>query len=187
MAKHICPFWVAYFLLNPLRRLLENPYTIFAPYVRQGMVVLEPGCGMGYFTLPLARMLGPAGRIVAVDIQKKMLSSLAGRAARAGLLDRIEVRLASTQGLGVEDISGQVDVALAFHMVHELTNEHAFFTEVRNALKRGGKLLVVEPKFHVSQKEFSRTISIAQELGFADETVSPKVRGRAAFLIKQGS
>ena len=62
MADHVCPPWVGYFLLNPLRKLVESPSKLFNPFVREGMVVLEPGCAMGFFTLPLARMVGPAGK-----------------------------------------------------------------------------------------------------------------------------
>ena len=69
MAKHVCPFFMGYLLLNPLRKLLENPDRLLGPFVRPGMTVLEPGCAMGFFTLPLARMVGATGRVIAVDIQ----------------------------------------------------------------------------------------------------------------------
>lgn len=65
---HVCPWWGGYFLLTPLRRLIENPEELFRPLVRPEMTVFEPGCGMGYFTLPLARMVGPEGTVIAVDL-----------------------------------------------------------------------------------------------------------------------
>ena len=108
MADHICPLWVGRLLLSPLRKLVENPKKIFGPFVDEGMVVLEPGCAMGYFTLPLARMVGPEGRVIAVDIQPKMLAALERRARRAGLIERIEIREAGPDGLGVR---GQLPVA----------------------------------------------------------------------------
>ncbi|MBW1851713.1 MAG: methyltransferase domain-containing protein [Deltaproteobacteria bacterium] len=124
MAKRICPNWVGYiFLLNPLRKLLENPDKILGRFVREGMIVLEPGCAMGYFTLPLARMVGPQGRVVAVEIQANMLSVLGRRARKAGLLDRMDLRHIGEGGLGVEDLSGKVDFAAALHMVHEVTDQ----------------------------------------------------------------
>ena len=49
------------------------------------MTVLEPGPGMGFFTLELARIVGPEGRVVAVDVQPKMVEGLQKRARRAGL------------------------------------------------------------------------------------------------------
>jgi ubiquinone/menaquinone biosynthesis C-methylase UbiE len=103
-----------------LRKLLENPDKILGQFVREGMIVLEPGCGMGYFTLPLARMVGPRGRVIAAEVQAKMLSALDRRARKANLLDRIELRQVGAEGLGVEDLFGQVDFAVAIHVVHEV-------------------------------------------------------------------
>jgi len=184
MAKIACPPWVGYLLLNPLRKLLENADRILGPFVREGMIVMEPGCGMGYFTLPLARMVGPKGRVVAVEIQLKMLSVLERRARKAGLLDKIELRQAGAHGLGVEDLSGEVDFAAALHMVHEVPDQSSFFTEVWKALKPGGKLLVVEPRRHVTQDRFEQTVAAAEKIGFKPEAMSSKVGGRGALLTK---
>ena len=87
MAQEVCPWWLGYFLISPLRRLLQDPRKLVGPYVREGVIVLEPGPGMGFFTLELGRLVGPSGRVVAVDIQPRMLSNLKRRAARAGLLN----------------------------------------------------------------------------------------------------
>ena len=185
MAHLVCPHWVGYILINPLRKLFENPNKILGTFVQEGMTVLEPGCGMGYFTLPLARKVGPKGRIVAVDIQSKMLSALRRRARRAGLLDRIELRHIRDDGLGVKDLSGKVDFTVALHVVHEVPNQTSFFTDVWQALKQGSKLLVVEPKGHVSQDEFAESVATAENVGFAPEVLSIKIRDRAALLIKK--
>ena len=185
MAHHVCPHWVGYLLINPLRKLFENPSKILEPFVQEGMTVLEPGCGMGYFTLPLARMVGPTGRIIAVDIQPKMLSALRRRAQKAGLLDRIELRHIREDGLGVKDISGKVDFAVALHVVHEVPDQASFFTEVCQTLKQGSKLLFVEPKGHVSQDQFAASVSAAENVGFLSEVPSIKVGDRVALLIKR--
>ena len=184
MAEHVCPPWLGYLLLNPLRKLLENPDKMFGQFVRDGMVVLEPGCGMGYFTLALARMVGPEGRVVAVELQGKMLSVLGRRASRAGLSDRIELRQTGAEGLGVEDLSGEVDFAAAIHLVHEIPDQGAFFAQIWKALKPGGKLLVVEPKGHVSLDQFVQTVATAKQLGFKRETLPGKEGNRKALLIR---
>jgi len=186
MANLVCPPWLGYFLLNPLRRLLENPDKILGPFVQEGMVVLEPGCGMGYFTLPLARMVGPEGRVVVAEIQPKMLSVLERRARKASLDDRIETRIIGTDGLGVEDLTGEVDLTVALHMVHEVPDHVSFFTDVWKALKPGGKLLIIEPKGHVSSNEFAQTISDAEKIGFKTETLPSNIGERATLLLKQG-
>ncbi len=64
----VCPWYLGYLLASPLRRLLENPERMLRPYVRPGMTVLEPGSGMGFFSLPLARLVGAEGRVVCVDL-----------------------------------------------------------------------------------------------------------------------
>jgi ubiquinone/menaquinone biosynthesis C-methylase UbiE len=184
MAHRVCPFWVGYILINPLRKLFENPNKILGPYVREGMIVFEPGCGMGYFTLPLARMTGPTGRIIAADIQPKMLSTLRRRAQKAGLSDRIELRLIQENGLGASDLSGKVDFAVALHMVHEVPDQTSFFTEIRQSLKQGGKLLFVEPKGHVSRDQFAASVKIAESAGFVSEDLPGKMGDRVALLMR---
>ena len=122
--------------------------------MQEGMTVLEPGCGMGFFTLPLARIVRPKGRVVALEIQPKMLSVLKQRARKAGLLDRIEARSTAPHSLGVEDLAGSVDFVAALYMVHEVPDQRAFLLDIWGALKPGGKLFIIEPKGHVSHEDF---------------------------------
>jgi ubiquinone/menaquinone biosynthesis C-methylase UbiE len=182
MAGRVCPPWVGYLLLNPLRRLVEDPDRLLGPFIREGMTVLEPGCGMGFFTLPLARMVGPHGRVVACDLQKKMLSVLRRRAEKAALLDRIELRLTDGSTLGLGDLAGKVDLVAALHVVHEVPDRAAFFAEVRETLKPEGKLLIVEPRGHVSQQQFAKTVTAAERAGLIVEASPGKLRGRSALL-----
>jgi ubiquinone/menaquinone biosynthesis C-methylase UbiE len=184
MAKMTCPPWIGYFLINPLRKFLENPNKMLGPFIQEGMMVLEPGCGMGYFTLPMARMVGPEGKVVAVDIQPKMLSVLERRARKADLLAQIEVRQIERDGLGLDDLAGQIDFTAALHMVHEVPDQGSFLKDVFQALKPGGRLLVVEPKGHVSPDEFTRTIDAAERLGFKQETSSANIGERGVLLVK---
>jgi ubiquinone/menaquinone biosynthesis C-methylase UbiE len=142
------------------------------------MTVLEPGCGMGYFTLPLARMVGETGRVIAIDIQPEMIAAMAKRSLKAGLFDRIEMRLGESDRLKIEDLGGTVDFAAAIHMVHETFNPSCFFREVWNALKNEGRLLMIEPKGHVSFKEFDNAVAAAKEIGFiqTDDFLGSKKR-----------
>ena len=184
MAGHVCPVWIGYILLNPLRRLFENPERMLGSYVRLGMTVLEPGPGMGYFTLPLARMVGPSGKVIAVELQEKMLSALHQRAVKAGLSDRIELRKATSDSLGLDDLVGQVDFAAALHLVHEIPDQQSFFTQMWHALKQQGTLFVLEPRFHVSRKDFDQSISVAQEIGFKNDPSSSRKKGLEVLLTK---
>jgi ubiquinone/menaquinone biosynthesis C-methylase UbiE len=184
MAHGVCPPWVGYLMLNPLRKLLEHPDRLFGRFVFEGGRVLEPGCGTGYFTLPLARMVGESGRVVAVDIQRAMLDITRRRAEKAGLSDRIEYRLAGEDGLNALDLAGTIDLAAAMHMVHEVPDAGAFFRETSAALKPGGRLLMVEPRGHTSESEMNRFLELAGEAGLALDSRLGGVVGRGAVLVK---
>ncbi len=163
---YVCPWWFGYFLINPFRRLRQEPHAILSPLVAEGMTVLEPGPGMGFFTLELARLVGASGRVVAVDVQQRMLAALRRRAARHALAGRIETRLAGDAGLGIEDLAGGVDFALLFAMVHEVPDQARLFTEIGAALKSGGTALLAEPRGHVRAPAFAATLDLATAHGF---------------------
>ncbi|MBI5443652.1 MAG: class I SAM-dependent methyltransferase [Deltaproteobacteria bacterium] len=154
MAHRVCPWWLGYFLASSVRRLVQDPRALLAPFVAEEMTVLEPGPGMGFFTLELARLVGPKGRVVAIDVQPRMLEVLLRRAEQAGLRSRIEARQPNGAHLGTEDLAACVDFVLAFAVLHELPSIPAFVVEVHQALRPGGKLLACEPKLHVSADAF---------------------------------
>lgn len=163
---HVCPWWLGYLLVSPLRRFLENPEQILGPYVREGMTVLEIGPGMGYYSLPLARLVGRNGRVMCVDVQEKMLLSLRKRAAKAGLLDRVTTIVASSDSLHLEAYQSKVDFAFMFAVVHEVPDQGKLFEEAHRAMKPEGLLLLAEPKGHVKPQEFERTVELAKSKGF---------------------
>jgi ubiquinone/menaquinone biosynthesis C-methylase UbiE len=187
MRDHICPPWVGRLLLSPLRRLVENPRKILGPFVRDGMVVLEPGCAMGYFTLPLARMVGPEGKVIAVDIEPKMLASLEKRAHKAGLVDRIDIRQARPDSFGIDDVAGTADFCTVIHMAHEVPDQNRLFLEISAALKVGGQAFLMEPGWHVTADEFELSLTAASAAGLR-RIESPDVEGdRKALFQKQES
>ena len=165
MAKRVCPVWVGYLLANPIRALFQNPEKILAPHVRSGMHVLDVGSAMGFFSLPAARLVGPSGRVVCVDIQQKMLDVLLGRARRANLVDRIEARLCGEVSLCIADLHDQIHFALLFAVVHEVNDPARFFSEVYVTLRPGGRVLYVEPRGHVRGDAFHESLAIAARTG----------------------
>jgi ubiquinone/menaquinone biosynthesis C-methylase UbiE len=182
-SHHVCPWYGIWTFDNLFRPLIHDRERIFGSYVRPGMTVLDLGCGAGYFTLSLARLVGPAGKVIAVDLQPQMLAMLERRARRAGLLDRITRQACTPDRLGLTGV--QADFANAFWMVHEAPDSRALLDEVRSALKPRGRLLVVEPRGHVSAKEFSALLDVAQTLGWAVETLPAIAFSRAALLEKK--
>lgn len=184
MAHSVCPWWLGPLLASPLRRLFQNPVEMLAPYVREGMTVLEPGPGMGFFTLEIARRVGASGRVVAVDIQPKMLDGLKRRAGKAGLLDRIELRLAQPDSMGLADLAGKVDLAVVIAMVHEVPAPDRFFAETAETLKPGGCLLLVEPAGHVGAEKFQAELDSAARAGLTP-TARPTLRRRLAAVLQK--
>jgi ubiquinone/menaquinone biosynthesis C-methylase UbiE len=181
---HVCPWWIGYFLLSPLRRTLQNPDRILAPYVREGMTVLEIGPGMGFFSLPLARLVGKSGRIICVDVQERMLDKLKKRAQKSGLLDRITAILTEGNSLHIEKYEDQVDFALAFSVLHEVPDQGRMFDEVYRSLKSGSLLLISEPKSHVTEEDFQATIETARARGFRQEA-SLDIRKNYSILLRK--
>src|SRR5215468_3860259 len=168
MAHRVCPWWIGYLLASPIRKWIgQDPVQILSPYVREGMTALEPGPGMGFFTVPLARLVGSSGRVIAVDMQPKMIAGLKRRAAKANVLDRIDARVSSAGTMDIGDLEGKVDFVLAFAMVHEFPDAAKFFAEAAQALKTGGTLLLAEPRGHVADQAFDRELAAAAAVGLA--------------------
>ena len=171
---------MGYLLLAPLRKLREHPDRIFGPLVSEGMTTLDIGAGMGYFSLPLARMVGAQGRVVCVDMEPRMLRALERRAGKAGVGARVETILCTQADLGLGGLVGQVDVAAAVHMVHEVPRRRAFLEQVIRTLKPGGKLLIMEPRGHVSEEDFNRTLGLVREAGLTEQEL-PFARHKKTF------
>jgi ubiquinone/menaquinone biosynthesis C-methylase UbiE len=127
------------------------------------MTAMDVGCGMGYFTLGLAEIVGDSGKVIAVDLQQKMLDIMTRRAAKRRLDHRITPHLAQQNSIGVNT---PVDFVLAFWMVHEVPDPGLFFAEIASILKPSAKLLYTEPAFHVSEKRYNQILAAAFEAGF---------------------
>jgi ubiquinone/menaquinone biosynthesis C-methylase UbiE len=179
--KLVCPWQLAPIIDNRLRSLVHNPQKIFAPYVARGMTVLDVGCGAGFASLGLARLVGEEGLVIAADLQSKMLRMVKERAMRAGLSDRIRIHLCGRDRIGVRE---ELDFAVAFFMVHEVPDVQAFLAEICTLLKPGGRFFITEPKIHVGLRAFHQIMGKAQVVGF-EIAERPSVRfGRTVLLVK---
>lgn len=181
MKNHVCPWWLAYTFDNPFRYLFHKPERIFSLHVRGGMTVADIGCGMGFFSLGLARIVGNKGKVIAVDLQEKMLERVEKRTGKAGLSGIIETRLCGEDDIR---ISEPLDFALAFWMVHETPDAGQFFSQVFSALKPSGLLLMTEPAFHVSRSQFKNELDMAVEAGFHVKDY-PKITFSSSVLLEK--
>lgn len=180
---HVCPWWFAYSFDNILRRLVHDPPAMVGEWLGEGGTALDVGSGMGHFTIGMARIVGPGGKVYAVDLQQKMLDVTMKRAAKAGVADRIEPCLCRRDSLALEALNA--DFALVFWMGHEVPDPERLFGEIHGALREGGRLLYAEPSFHVKDELFRSIITAAEDVGFTREG-EPKVRFSRAALLRCG-
>jgi ubiquinone/menaquinone biosynthesis C-methylase UbiE len=175
----VCPWWFAYTFDNPLRRWLHNPRKILGPYVFEGDTAVDIGCGMGPFTVELARLVGPEGRVIAVDLQDKMLQRVKTRVAKAGVSERVELHRCEPNSLGVTE---KADFILAFWMAHEVPDTRSFFGQIAGLSKEGGRFLLAEPKGHVGHDDFEYEVEAAQAAGLSIQE-TPKIAFSRAMLF----
>jgi tRNA A58 N-methylase Trm61 len=175
----VCPAWLAGFLDLRLRARLHDPDAILGPFIRPGQTVMDLGCGPGFFSLALARLVGSAGSVIAVDLQRRMLERTRRNAMAAGVAERVILRRCETCDIGVNE---RVDFVLAFWMLHEVPDPVRLLRQVRAVLNPTGRFLLVEPKVHVRAAQFRTVLAAAEEAGFVWCDEPPVALSRAALF-----
>jgi len=160
---------------NALRRLFQNPLKIVSPYVKQGMTVLDVGCGPGFFTIPLAHLVGGSGRVIAADLQEGMLDKIRRKIAGTEIEKRIVLHKCDENSIGVSE---KADFILLFYVVHELPDQDGFFSEIARIMQPTAQVLIVEPPFHVSKSAFAVSLKKAEAAGLT------QYQGPKLFLSK---
>lgn len=180
----VCSHRHSFALNNPLRRLLQSPSRIVGPYIKPGDTVIDIGCGPGFFSLPMAEMVGPQGKVIAVDLQSEMLDQVSKRLSNTTAEFPLLLHQCTEDSLGL-DPKVQADFILAYYLVHETPDQRGFFRGVKTHLKTDGRLLVVEPSFHVGKNDFEETVHSAEKAGL---TVldRPKKKGGMSVLLSGG-
>ena len=180
---HVCPWWFVRSFDNPIRRRLHDPEQIFGALVRPGMHVLDVGCGAGFNTEGLARLVGSEGLVVAVDLQPRMLAMTKRRLERSGLSARAELIQSSAHDLGF-GTQRRFGFAVAFWMVHEVPDVERLFEQVRSVLEDGASLLVTEPKLHVGRHAFEASVEAALRTGFKESDRPTIALSRSVLLVR---
>ncbi len=135
-------FQGADWLFRDTREAEEQPERMLdALKIKPGDTVADVGAGAGYTSLRLARRVGPAGTVLATDVQPQMLAMLRDNAKAAGLKNIRPIR--STQA-ETRLPDAQVDLALMVDVYHEAADPEALLQGLRKALKPGGRLVLVE-------------------------------------------
>jgi ubiquinone/menaquinone biosynthesis C-methylase UbiE len=179
-ARLVCPAEHSGWLTMPGRSLIMSPQRILRDLVHPGDTVVDLGCGPGFFTLPMAEMVGDGGSVIAVDLQAAMLARLGSRAERKGLAARVRAHQCAADTLSLD--GEQADFALAFWMVHEVPDAGRFLGEVHAVLRGGARLLLVEPRGHVNSEAFALTEAAAIGAGLRPVSRPHVAFSRAALL-----
>jgi ubiquinone/menaquinone biosynthesis C-methylase UbiE len=135
--------------------------------LRAGQVVCDLGCGVGAITLPIAKLVLPAGRVLAVDMQPEMLAALEERAAAAGVTN-VERIACGPAAPGLKPSS--CDLVLMIDVYHELGYPEQVLRAVRAALKPGAHLVLVEfraedPEVPIKPEHKMTRAQVERELG----------------------
>jgi predicted methyltransferase len=108
--------------------------------IAEGSVVADLGAGGGWFTIRLARRVGPNGKVFAEDVQPEMIGSISRRVEREGL-----TWVQPVLGTPVDPrLPGPVDVVLIVDAYHEMADPVTLLRNVRKSLKPGGRIGIVE-------------------------------------------
>ena len=180
--NHLCPAWGAIGLDNSIRKWMHNPQKILKSYIKAGMTVLDVGCGPGFFSIEIAKMLNGSGKVIAADVQEAMLDKVRKKIEGTGLEQTVHLHKSDFESIGIVE---KVDFVLAFWMVHEVRNQKKFLNELTSILNHNGLIFIIEPKLHVSKTKFNRAVDLIKESGFSI-VERPKVFfSRAMVLEKQ--
>ena len=179
--KHrVCPVEKAGMLDFTLRKWFQDPRKILRPYVQEGMTALDLGCGPGFFTMEMARLVGKTGKVIAADLQEGMLAIVRKKIQKSDLTDIVKLHLSRPEGIGLAE---KCDFILIFYMLHEVPDPVKFLREIRSLLKPEGRVLIVEPKWHVTQNDFQESIGLMKQAGL-DVLAEPRIRFSRTVVLQ---
>ncbi|MBN2135726.1 MAG: class I SAM-dependent methyltransferase [Acidobacteria bacterium] len=179
--ERVCTVAHLKYVDNLFRRLIHNPRKLFDQYVKQGMRVMDLGCGGGFVTIAFANMVGEKGKVVAADLQQEMLNITRDRVEKNGLSPRVTYHKCNADSINLKD---SLDFILAFFMVHEAPSIENLLKEIFTLLKPGGVFYASEPSFHVTPRDFKDMQDIAEKIGFS-VLEYPKVRLARSVVFKK--
>jgi ubiquinone/menaquinone biosynthesis C-methylase UbiE len=160
---HLHPLKKAYALESRFRKLVQNPGKILNKYIAPGMAVLDLGCGTGYFTIEIAKLLNNNGKVIASDVQSGMLEILKQKLKKGELHSLIEIHKSEDDSICWTE---KVDFILAFYTFHEMKYIDCIISDLTKIIKPETKILISEQKFHVPKNTFNTIINKMKNNGF---------------------
>ncbi len=164
---------------------------IAALAIRKGAVVADVGAGSGYYTVRLARVVGPSGRVVATDLQPGMLDLIRQKLSA----ERLE-NVSLVQGRAGDPVlpANTFDLILMVDVYHELASPQVFVRRLKEALKPDGRLVLIEfrledPRVPIREVHKMSVDQVRRELGadgFQIEKVIDVLPWQHIIVLKVG-
>jgi ubiquinone/menaquinone biosynthesis C-methylase UbiE len=162
MDKHVCPSEFYSTLDIGFRKYIHDANKMFSPYLKAGQSAADIGCGSGFFSVGLAKIVGESGKVVACDIQESGLNMLTRKINGSPLGKTISVHQSTIHNIG---LTSKFDFILNFWMLHEVDDKEKFMAEIHAMMKPESFYMIVEPRFHVPRKAFQKEVDIALNAG----------------------
>jgi ubiquinone/menaquinone biosynthesis C-methylase UbiE len=167
------PAFIGRLLDSDYRRKIQPPeQMIERSGIKKGMRVLDLGCGSGAFTTYVARAVGPAGMVNALDIQPAMLKQLKNKLSRRENKDINNVKLIRGNAYELPFDNRSLDLVYMVTVLQEVPDRNKALAEVKRVLRPGGFLAVTELFPDPDYPWKSTTIKLGESAGFAIDTVS---------------
>ena len=174
-----CPSWLTFLLENPYMNSVSGSSILIDRLgLKEGMRVLDVGCGPGRLTIPFAEYVGQNGEVVGLDIQEKMLQKLTKRIKDNNLTNVRLILGGAGQGKIQEENS--FDRAVLITVLGEITDKKSALEEIFKALKPGGILSITEVFPDPDFQRQSRVLQLAAMVGF---TLDKKYGNIFAFTM----
>ena len=161
--EKVCPVEKADHLDKWWRKILQNPKRILKPHIKEGMKVLDFGCGPGFFTITAADLVGHSGKVIATDIQQGMLDILEAKISKVDIKNRIDLHKCNADSIGLNE---KFDFIYAIYVIHETPSPEKTLQEMYDMLESGGRLLSIDPKMHFSKEGFEDMLTLVKNIGY---------------------
>ena len=174
----VCPSWLSFILYNPIRKIFTDRQRVLdESRIRPGSVVLEIGCGNGFFTEAIA---GRADKVIAVELQSGMVRKLKKRVETLG--GRVEI---IEQDIATAELPQETaDACLLYYSFHEIARQQDAAAIISRTVRHGGVISIYEPTVEVSRSDMDAAIAIFKSLGCALEWSRHRLFTRSVLLRK---